>query len=96
MDSGPANTELSLHSESQSQQQDQWKERWEDSGVGRREVKFRAALDILFLQHGPQGMTKIVNRKTAGLCSATELSGKSRLQGRMSRVKDIVRICIHV
>lgn len=26
MDSGPANTELSLHSESQSQQQDQWKE----------------------------------------------------------------------
>lgn len=26
VDSGPANTELSLHSESQSQQQDQWQE----------------------------------------------------------------------
>ena len=39
------------------------KKRWEDSGVGRKEVRFRAALDRLFLQCGPQAMTKISEPK---------------------------------
>lgn len=97
MDSGPANTELSLHSESQSQQQDQWKESkmgglrgWKERG------QVQGSPGHIIFAAWPQGMTKIVSQKTAGLCSATELSGKSRLQSRMSRVKDIVRICIHV